>query len=254
MCQITRTMKQDRKTELLNKILESGGDKVANLAASMGVSEVTIRKDLSELEKQGLIKRLHGEAKILESDDIPFRMNLNYHQKLHVARLAAEFVQDGDTIFIEAGSANAFFSQEIKKKNRITVITSNVYIARLFRDSAVQVILLGGIYQFESESLIGPFAKHALEGLHFSKAFFGLSGFTYDTGFTLNDMMRADIIRTIINKKIDNYIITDSSKFGITHANPFCQDFSKLKAVITDEHIPEEYLNYFKSKGLAVMY
>ena len=248
-------------TEILDAVWESiaknESRKVAELAEEFHVSQVSIRKCLTELERRGLVQRLHGAARIYKGDDIPFRMHVRYAEKQAIAKKAAGLVIPGDTIFIEAGSAIAMFAELIKNVERLTVITPNVYIARLFRGTKTKVILLGGIYQAESESLVGPAVCEAIQSLGFSKAFLGISGFTMLDGFLLNDLARAEVSKCILARAAECeahvWILTDSSKFGSPQIAKITSDYSLVTGIITDNGIPAAYRAHLESNGVKVL-
>jgi DeoR/GlpR family transcriptional regulator of sugar metabolism len=110
----------------------SGDEKtaVSKLAARFGVSAVTIRQDLNFLEEEGFLKRVHGGAVLQNADDISKRLVVNYEKKLAIARKAATFVSEDETILIESGSTNAILVKELESKTNINIITTNVFIAR----------------------------------------------------------------------------------------------------------------------------
>ena len=238
-------------------ILKSGSCRVSELAESLHVSEVSVRKSLNELERQGLVRRYHGEARIYDGDDIPFRMHVHYAEKQAIAGRAASLVESGDTILLEAGSAIAMFAQRIRDLKSLTVITTNLYIARIFRGTKASVIVLGGLYQEESESLVGPSVCEAIRKIGFSKSFSGVSGFTIANGFMSNDMARADVNRAILERGVEcgakSWILTDSSKFGTSHAAVICSDLSLVSGVVTDPGIPPEYRSHFEAAGTEIL-
>ena len=234
-------------------VLKAGSRKVADLALDLGLSEVTVRKSLDELERQGVVRRFHGEARAYDGDAIPFRMGLRYAEKLRMAVLAAALVSPGDTILIEAGSAVAFLAERLKDSRDLTVLTPNLFIARIFRGTRVRVVVLGGAYQEESESLVGSLAIQAVGELGFSKAFLGASGFTPAGGFTLNDFARAELGRAILARGAENYILTDSSKFGASHAAPLCSELGQLRGLVTDPGIPREHRLFLEAAGVRVI-
>lgn len=238
-------------------VFKAGSARVADLASEFHVSEVSIRKSLDELERQGVVRRFHGEARIYTGDDIPFRMHLHYAEKQEIAARAAALVEPGDTILLEAGSAIAMFAERIKDLQGLTVITPNLFIARLFRGSKVRVIVLGGVYQEESESLVGPSVCESIRSIGFSKAFIGVSGFTIAGGFMLNDIPRAEVTRAILERgaacRAKTWILTDSSKFGVSHAATICSDLSLIAGVVTDPDIPDVCRRHLESSGLQVL-
>lgn len=248
---------QDIANAVRDAILKSGSCRVADLASELHISEVSVRKSLNILERQGIVRRYHGEARLYDGDDIPFRMHVHYSEKQAIAQKAATLVKPGDTIFLEAGSAIAMFAQRIRDIKGLTVITTNLYIARSFRGSKVRVIVLGGLYQEESESLVGPSTCNSIRDIGFSKAFFGVSGYTFANGFMLNDIPRADVTRTILSRAnecaAEAWILTDSSKFGISHAAIICTDMTLLTGVVTDPEITPEYKTYLEEAGLKIL-
>jgi DeoR/GlpR family transcriptional regulator of sugar metabolism len=248
---------QDISNAVLEAVLKSGSCRVAELAEKLHVSEVSIRKSLNELERQGLVRRLHGEARLYDGDDIPFRMHLHYAEKQAIAARAASLVEPGDTILIEAGSAIAMFAQRIRDVKGLTAITTNLYIARSFRGSKVRVIVLGGLYQEESESLVGPAVCESIRKIGFSKSFVGVSGYTAADGFMLNDIARADVTRAILERGAEcgaeSWILTDSSKFGVSHAAVICSELSLLAGVVTDAGIGPEHRSRLEAAGLKIL-
>ena len=248
---------QDIAKAVLEAIFRSGTSRVADLAVNLGVSEVSVRKSLNKLELQGLVRRYHGEARLYDGDDIPFRMHLHYAEKQAIASRAAELVAPGDTILLEAGSAIAMFAQRIRDTKGLTVVTTNLFIARSFRGSKTQVVVLGGLYQEESESLVGPSVLEAVKQIGFSQAFIGVSGYTLASGFMLNDVARADVTRAILERAAEcgarTWVLTDSSKFGVSHAAAVCPDLSLLGGIVTDPGITEQYKSHFLAAGLRVL-
>lgn len=236
-----------------DSVLKEGSRKVSELAEEYGVSEVTVRKILDSLERKGVLRRYHGEARAYDGDAIPFRMSLHYREKLAIAGLASALASPGDALLLEAGSAVACLAERLKNMKGLTVITPNLFIARIFRGGPVKVIVTGGEYQEESESLVGPLAEEGVRKTGFSKAFLGASGYTHSSGFALNDFSRARVAAAILEKGAENYILTDSSKFGAAHASTYCDDLRKIRGIITDSGIPQAYAAEFEAAGIRLI-
>ncbi len=239
-------------TKRLDEILRilSIGNKVSvnELSTKLKVSPATIRQDLSSLENEGFLKRVHGGAILNESDDISHRMAINYNEKVKIAKKAAEFIKEGDTIFVESGSINALFVKEIAFIKDLTIITSNAFIARSIDQSeGCNVVLLGGVYQEESESIVGNLAKQCIDTLNFGKVFIGIDGYTFDTGITGRDMMRSEIASLVTAKGTEIFILTDSSKFGRINMSKYCS-LEDVDHIITDSDISSEYRDYIQSR------
>ncbi|NDJ55676.1 DeoR/GlpR transcriptional regulator [Enterobacteriaceae bacterium 4M9] len=225
---------------------------VADLASATGVSLVTIRHDLSELEKNAWLRREHGFAILCDSDDTDARMLNHFAHKQSLAAYAASLVQDGETVFIESGSTNAFLARLLASRPGITIITVSAYIARLLRDGRCDVVVLGGTLQKGTESMVGPLTRMALEQVNFSKAFIGVDGFTAQTGFTGRDMMRADIINCVLQKGADNIVMTDSAKFGQIHPHPLGTG-AQVSLVISDNQLSGVHEKALQDAGIRVI-
>ncbi|RKQ38735.1 DNA-binding transcriptional regulator YciT [Enterobacter sp. R1(2018)] len=240
-----------RQQIILQMVIDQGRISVTDLAKTTGVSEVTIRQDLNLLEKRNYLRRAHGYAVVLESDDVETRMMNNYALKRTLAEFAATLVNDGETLFIENGSSNALLARTLAENKRITLITVSSYIAHLLKDTDCEVILLGGIYQKKSESMVGPLTRQFIQQVHFNKAFIGIDGFLPETGFTGRDMMRADVVNAVLEKGSEAIILTDSSKFGATH--PYTLGpISRFSRIITDDGLSETAHQQLRNSGLQV--
>lgn len=242
-----------RHKQILSIMSDGRKVSVNALADQLGVSQATVRQDLTTLENNGFLRRVHGGALLDETDDISHRMGINYEQKLKIAKMAAEYVNEGETIYIESGSINALFAKEVAKIPKTTIITSNAFIARqIGKDALGKVILLGGIYQPESECMVGNMVKLCLNALNFSKAFIGIDGFTPETGFTGRDMMRAEINSEIISRSPQTFVLSDSSKFGKIALSRYC-DVQDIEYLITDDGISKEYMNVIKQADVKIL-
>ncbi len=244
----------NRQKKILEIIAEVQNASVQMLSECLQVSGVTIRHDLNFLENEGLLKRIHGGAVLRDADDIDIRMGINFEIKQKIARKAADQVQPGETVLIESGSINALLARELVQKDHITIITPNAYIARQFRNNRnANILLLGGMYQPVSESLVGKLAKIGLDNLHFSKAFIGIDGYTKESGFTSRDLLRSEISSYIIKKCDKNFIVSDSSKFGKLELTTICYP-RDISCLITDENLEFSFGRIFLAENVDVIY
>ncbi|MDG3085916.1 DNA-binding transcriptional regulator YciT [Vibrio hannami] len=241
-----------RQNEILQLVNERKRVQVTELVETIGVSGVTIRQDLNFLEQQGYLKRVHGAAVALQSDDIDSRLEVRFDVKQALATKAADLVAPNETVLIEGGSANALLARTLADRGDVTIITPSAYIAHLIRNSNANIILLGGVYQHQGESLVGPLTKLCIQNIHFSTAFLGIDGFQQDTGFTSRDMMRAEIAETILAKKRRNIVLTDSSKFGQIYPSSIGQT-NEISILLTDNSAPTEDIEYLKAQGVEVI-
>ena len=244
---------KDRKMAILNIVSNTNKINVSNLAEQLGVSQVTIRKDLVQLEKDGMLKRFHGGAMPVSDDDVSNRLSVKFEIKTAIAKKAASLVDNGETVLIESGSTNAILAAELAKLSDVTVITNSAFICRYVRGfSNLSTILLGGDYQKESEVLVGPLVRMCLEQFHVKRVFIGVDGFSPGKGFTCVNMMRAEVARLMAQQADEVIVLTDSSKFeqiGVTtEFKP-----SDVDIVITDSGISPDNIQLLTNFGIKVI-
>lgn len=242
-----------RHTKILELLTEKNKVDVTELSQNLGVSQVTIRKDLDMLEKKGLIVREHGFATLNGQDDMNNRLAYHYDIKQQLAKSACQMIEDGETIMIESGSCCALLAQEIAStKKDVTIITNSSFIADYIRQYAqVKIILLGGEYQKEAQVVVGPMTRRCVEAFFVDKFFIGTDGFSRNTGFTGNDYMRSETVRDMARQATHVIIVTESSKFqqvGLVNLLP-TQD---VYCVVTDGMIPQESEEYLQSQNVIV--
>lgn len=244
---------KERYNKILALLSKHGKTSVGRLSEMLHVSEVTIRQDLTRLENDGLLKRVHGGAVLRDADDISVRLGFNYGKKRRIAHRAAQFINDGDTILIESGSVNALLARELSQKENLTIVTTNVFIAQQLRKNRQsKIIIPGGIYQQDSQSMVGELTKKFLESLHFHKAFIGIDGFTASTGFTSKDMNRAGISGYIVSKAGEVFVVTDSTKFGQTGLMRICGPCD-VDHIITDLDLNAAFKQYFLKQAIDLI-
>ncbi len=243
----------DRTTRILEILTDKTRIEVSVLSRLLGVSQVTVRKDLDELEKKGILKREHGYAAIMSDDDINRRLAYHYDEKRKIAECCASLVKEGETIMIESGSCCTLLSDVLTSLYRdLTIITNSVFIASYIRGkSSFQIILTGGIYQQDSSVMVGPMVKNGVENFFVDKFFIGIDGYDPLYGFFNRDQLRAQAVRDMSSHCGRVIILTESSKFlqkGIVPLNLG----SKVKMVITDKDIEPSIKNDLESKGIRV--
>ena len=144
-------------------------------------------------------------------------------------------------------------ARELLKIRNVTIITTNVYIARQSRkNQQANIIILGGIYQHESETLLGKMTKACIDQININKAFIGIDGYTTDAGFTSRDLSRAEISNYIIKNAMDVFIVSDSSKFGRTELTNICY-LSEIQHIATDKGLDPRFQAEFKKAGIDLI-
>ena len=243
-----------RTNRILEVLTERERVEVSALAEELGVSQVTMRKDLTELERRGLIRREHGFAVLRSADNVEGRLAYHYEEKRTIARRAAELVHDGDTIMVESGSCCALLVAELAAAGRdVTVVTNSAFIAGYVRDAAsVQTVLLGGIYQKDSQVMVGPMVRTCVEGFYVDLLFAGADGFSPRTGFTNSDQMRAQAVRDMAGHAERVVVLTESEKFSRHGTVPLALGEKDL-AVITDTYVSDKARAELEAAGVELI-
>lgn len=242
-----------RQTNILEILTDRQRLEVSKLAEILEVSQVTVRKDLDQLEGQGFIKREHGFAHLSSNEDINNRLAYHYEAKLKIAKAAAATIQNGETVMIENGSCCAILAEElVKTKRDVTIITNSAFIANYVRKMpGAKIVLLGGDYQNEAQVMVGPIARKCMEVFFVDKLFIGTDGFTTKYGFTNNDHMRAECVRDMAKQTAHIIVLTESQKFlqqGVVGLIPTEQ----VSIVYTDNKISQEIESFLQERKVLV--
>lgn len=242
-----------RQSQILEMVMQADRIEVATLAERLGVSAVTVRKDLDQLVDRGLVRREHGFATIASPDDLASHMAFHYDVKKRIARSAAATVADGTTVMIESGSVCALLAEELcATQRRITIVTNSAFIAGYVRTlPGAHLILLGGDYQNESQCLVGPLARTGAAQFYVDALFVGCDGFVPGVGFTGKDHHRAEVARQMARQAARTSVLTESSKFT-RRGSVSLFGLAEVHAVHTDDQLPPEAAAALSDAGVTV--
>jgi DeoR/GlpR family transcriptional regulator of sugar metabolism len=236
-------------------LLEHEGNvKVENLAERFAVSQVTIRKDLAELEEQGLLQRTYGGAVFSHRSrfNISFieRVQLKSGQKEGIARAAIERIHEGDTIILDGGTTTLSLAAALVGRFRsLFVITNSVPASLELARAGYELLLVGGQVRNHSLTLIGPVAVRTLENFHADRAFLGTSGTTLTHGHSTPNPLDAEVKRAMIRSADETYVLTDSSKFGHACLATYA-GLEEVSLIITDSNLPKPFVDGFDKRGV----
>ncbi len=188
------------------------------LALLKDVSESTLRRDLRDLEEEGMIEQLQGGAakiKRTSSFDMPIESKQLIHiqEKEAIARIAASFVKEGEVIYIDSGTNTLLMVKYLKQK-KIQIVTSNTYVLKEMENAAFTVHILGGDVAARLGSIYGPVTDNQLGTMHFDRAFLGATGFSIRSGVTTPDFQEANKKRIVQKNSDAVYVLADHSKAG----------------------------------------
>ncbi len=245
-----------RHKSIIEELKKDGYVKVQDLSEKLGVSEVTIRKDLKYLESKKMLYRNHGSASSLSSiitdKHIDIKEKLYIDEKITIAKAASKLIEPNDKIIIASGTTLLAFANEIDTNADITVITSSVKVSlAMCYNPNMEIVQLGGSLRKNSVSVIGHYAENILKSLSCNKLFLGVDGIDVDYGLTTSNMSEALINQQMIDAAQKIIVLTDSSKFG---KRGFCKicDINKIHHIITDSNAPGHVLEMLRDRDIEV--
>lgn len=250
---MNKAVVDERRNKIMKEIQCNGKAFVEDLSQQFQVSSLTIRRDLQYWEQMGAVERFYGGAKLIqnfvENDDPRLSNELYKHA---IAKYAAQYVQEGDTIFINTSSTALLVLKYIKNK-RITVITNNAKAIFIDHDPLISLFLTGGELRVPKESMVGDFALNNLNKVSATKAFLGCSGFSVTSGMTSAILQEVAINEVMINRCIgETFILADHTKIGNNHSfiSGNIQFFDYL---ITDNMADQDSLDAIQEAGINVV-
>jgi DeoR/GlpR family transcriptional regulator of sugar metabolism len=235
-----------RRSVILGLVEEEGAARVSDLVDRLGVSDMTIRRDIERLAADGLLERVHGGALAVggtrssEEPGFSAKSHLQLAQKQAIARRAAESVVPGSAIGVSAGTTTYELARAVKDVPQLTVVTNSVPVAQLLHESGAPgqtVVLTGGI-RTPSDALVGPVAVSALRSLHFDLLFLGAHGVDDRAGLTTPNLVEAETNRALIGSARTVCVLADSSKWGTVGLSTFA-DLDDVDVFVTDSHLGE---------------
>lgn len=247
---------EERQNKIISLLKVKNKLLVNELCNTFSVSPATIRNDLNSLEKRGLLKRTHGgaisggkaafEPTSVQKDD------KNRRQKELIAAAAAAMIENGDTIAIDSGTTAMRLAEQLTSKRGITVITTDIRIAKLLEDfSGINVILAGGTLRKGFSCTTGSITNTILKSLNVDKAFIATNAVNPKGQLCTPDIEQAEIKKNLINMSAQAILICDSSKFGAYSFAKF-GTLSDIDTVITDNEIDESVLLNLKNQNINI--
>jgi DeoR/GlpR family transcriptional regulator of sugar metabolism len=237
----SRSIVETRRSRLLKDLSKNGSINVQEAAREMGVSPLTIRRDLLKLEETEKISRFYGGAALAKKDEIEgniFSSGYTLH-KLAIAKYAAGLVEDGDTIFINTSSTAVGIIPFIRARH-VTVITNNAKAMAEELPKDMNLIFTGGELRFPKEAMVGDFAINNLSTVTASKCFLGCNGLTVHEGVTTAVMQEASINHLMLTRVMGpRYILADKSKIG-RKLNFIYGSLKEITMLITDTEAPAQ--------------
>lgn len=254
-------MQAERRKLILELLNKNHAVTTAELRDRFDVSEMTIRRDLQVLEKEGLLRRTHGGAvSILGRSYEPLlriRSTENTAAKAAIGRRAAEMVHDGDSVALDVGTTTLEIARSLHDKHNLTVVTASLPIAVEIAtshliESSIRLILTGGIVRAGELSMIGEIARQSYNKLHVDIAFIGVGGISLEDGLTEYNLEDTQIKQALLETAQKKVVVADSSKFGRTTFATIAP-LSAIDAIVTDAGISDKILAALTERNICVV-
>lgn len=242
----------ERQAKIVELVKDRGSVLVEELAMELQVSPMTIRRDLEKLHQENVIERCHGGAVVKQEISYSDKKVHNRPVKEAIAHQCFEFVNEGDVVFLDAGTTTYEIAVDLLKFKNLTVVTNDLQIANILQKSEFNLMICGGSVQKETGSTTGAFAIQMLQRFRFDVGFFGAT--------SINDML--EIMNPTVDKaffkqsaleRCDRaYLAVDASKFN-RQAMSKVNDISDYTAIVTDYHFSERMKKKIMENGGAII-
>jgi DeoR/GlpR family transcriptional regulator of sugar metabolism len=248
-----------RHAHILERLRATGAVRVSDLMHELGVSDMTIRRDLEALESGGHLMKVHGGATLLRESashepGFEAKRSLELAAKVAIARVAAGLVEPGMAVAVSAGTTTFEVCRRLLQVPRLTVVTNSVPAAdALYHAGRTdQTIILTGGVRTPSDALVGPFAVSALRSVNVDIVFMGVHGMHPRAGFTTPNMLEAETNQALIETGRRLVVTADHTKWGVTGVSTIAR-LSRADVVISDEGLLAEAREHLASQAELVV-
>lgn len=237
-------LQDERHEQILKQLKAKHAVKVTSLAKELGISESTIRRDITELDQMGKLKRVFGGAVAISGDmasgetDVAERSQINVEEKDKIAKYAATMINDNDFVFIDAGTTTEKMIDYLEKKN-VTYVTNGIVHARKLLQRGFSAYIIGGLLRPSTEAAIGAAAIESIKKYNFSKCFMGANGVDIERGFTTPDIGEAAVKTQAMKQSYVSFVLADRTKFGLISSVTFAE--LDDACIITDKADSPQY-------------
>jgi DeoR/GlpR family transcriptional regulator of sugar metabolism len=243
---------EQRRALILEEVRRRGGVRVNELTRKLGVSDMTVRRDLDALARQGVLEKVHGGAvPVVEASThepgFEAKSGLEPSAKEDIARAAAALVVPGSAIALSGGTTTYALAQQLLDVPDLTVVTNSVRVADVFhsaqrgpspRQGSASVVLTGGM-RTPSDSLVGPVADRAIAALHFDVLFLGVHGISLEAGLSTPNLAEAETNRRLVRSARRVVVVADHTKWGVVGLSSFAS-LDEVDTLVTDAGLPAE--------------
>ena len=255
-----RSLIQERRNRIIQIITNNRKADIRELSDILGETEITIRRDLIELEKAKKLIRVHGGAilneqkkSVWQTSSIYNRLERNRDDKERIARLAATLIHNDESLFIDGGSTNQILAPMIRDLSNMLFVTNSPDIADiLLENEENRIMQIGGEMTRDTHLTIGPDAEDSIRRYYVDKCITSVSGIEPDEGCYAAIPSEASMKRTLVTHARETILLVDHTKFN---RKAFCLafDLSRVSTVVTDSQTPKNEIERLRDKGINVL-
>lgn len=231
---------------------------VDKLVKELFVSPATIRRDLEAMSKAGLLKRIHGGAILFDSSNeessLFVREEIMKKEKHEVCEKCVNLIKSNQSLFIDSSSTVSHLIPLLNQFKSLTLVTNGLSSALLIKNSTnFRVFVPGGYIQSQSNSVLGHTTASQLSSIYVDLCIISCAGFDIERGITEASIEQSEVKRTMMKNATKSVLLIDSSKFGKVFISKIA-DISDIDVIITDNKIPQEYIDKINSLGITLIY
>lgn len=256
-------LRPERELRIINRLRSEKILRLSDLAADIGVSENTLRRDLQRLQETGILRRTHGGAVFAEdsretqgTDDLDWLARARHFpaEKERIGKAAAALVQDGEAIILDAGTTTMQIARHLHDRRNLTAVTNAVNIGlELSSRGTITVVLTGGILREISRSLIGPLAEEFLgASIHADRMFLSAGGVSLEAGVTNANTIEVPVKRAMIRAAREVILVVTGDKVGRRSFTPLTP-IETLTCIVTDSNADTEMLESIAKRGVKII-
>jgi ribose transport system substrate-binding protein len=248
------TPAETRRSEILAKLEADGGVRVGPLAQLFGVSEVTIRSDLTILARQGRLRRVHGGGLRRGGGDSGLDQHVRRHSRPQrwIAERAAVLIEDGDVVFVDGSPIGLLIAQRLYGRRDVTVVTNSIPVGRVAADGvAASVVLLGGALRPGSSATVPDAASAGVAGARIGRAFVAADALSFEDGLALADVALAGSLRELLDAAPEVIALVESTAFARL-GGATVLGLDRVSCVFVDERVAPEHLARLQQRGVPV--
>ncbi|PKQ25546.1 MAG: D-beta-D-heptose 1-phosphate adenosyltransferase [Actinobacteria bacterium HGW-Actinobacteria-4] len=247
---------EERQATILSKARAQGRVDVLTLAEVLGVTAETVRRDLTALERRGVVRRVHGGAlpveRLLSEPTVATKRAHNADEKTRIAERAVRELPERGTILLDSGTTTLALAGMIPADSRLTVVTNSIDIAsQLASAPKIDLLILGGRVRQRTGAAVGEWMTDALAAINVDVAFLGTNGFTVERGLTTPDQAEAAAKHAMVGAARRLVVMADSSKAGQVHLHRFAEPHD-IALLISDTGLDQDTVEEFDAAGVEV--